>query len=141
MSPSPRESKENLESQPWDNNESRSSVTVAGSPNEQQPVVNEKEVPPPPDGGLEAWLVVVGAWCTSFCSFGWVNSECSFIGEISKQDADDHRYWNFPELLRVEFVEDLLVQYHFLDPFATDFLHVCDGKFYFSRNQWLGDGY
>lgn len=74
MSPSPRESKENLESQPWDNNESRSSVTVAGSPNEQQPVVDEKEVPPPPDGGLEAWLVVVGAWCTSFCSFGWVNS-------------------------------------------------------------------
>ena len=30
----------------------------------------------PPDGGLTAWLVVVGAWCTSFCSFGWVNSEC-----------------------------------------------------------------
>ncbi|KOC10502.1 monocarboxylate transporter [Aspergillus flavus AF70] len=28
----------------------------------------------PPDGGLTAWLVVVGAWCTSFCSFGWVNS-------------------------------------------------------------------
>ncbi|KAF5866928.1 hypothetical protein ETB97_008734 [Aspergillus alliaceus] len=26
------------------------------------------------DGGLTAWLVVVGAWCTSFCSFGWVNS-------------------------------------------------------------------
>ncbi|UKZ52798.1 hypothetical protein TrVGV298_006585 [Trichoderma virens] len=28
----------------------------------------------PPDGGLRAWLVVVGAWCTSFCSFGWINS-------------------------------------------------------------------
>lgn len=27
-----------------------------------------------PDGGLEAWLVVLGAWCTSFCSFGWINS-------------------------------------------------------------------
>lgn len=27
-----------------------------------------------PDGGLTAWLVVLGAWCTSFCSFGWVNS-------------------------------------------------------------------
>lgn len=36
--------------------------------------------PPPksgaPDGGLRAWLVVLGAWCTSFCSFGWVNSMC-----------------------------------------------------------------
>ena len=28
-----------------------------------------------PDGGVQAWLVVLGAWCTSFCSFGWLNSE------------------------------------------------------------------
>ncbi|KAF7557994.1 hypothetical protein G7Z17_g280 [Cylindrodendrum hubeiense] len=27
-----------------------------------------------PDGGLAAWLVVLGAWCASFCSFGWLNS-------------------------------------------------------------------
>ncbi|OAA36625.1 Major facilitator superfamily domain, general substrate transporter [Metarhizium rileyi] len=27
-----------------------------------------------PDGGAQAWLVVLGAWCTSFCSFGWINS-------------------------------------------------------------------
>ncbi|EXJ79035.1 hypothetical protein A1O3_08536 [Capronia epimyces CBS 606.96] len=27
-----------------------------------------------PDGGLAAWLVVLGVWCTSFCSFGWLNS-------------------------------------------------------------------
>ncbi|KAM0481980.1 hypothetical protein ACHAPX_003314 [Trichoderma viride] len=32
----------------------------------------------PPDGGLRAWLVVVGAWCTSFCSFGWINSVGAF---------------------------------------------------------------
>lgn len=30
-----------------------------------------------PDGGTTAWLVVLGAWCTSFCSFGWINSEFS----------------------------------------------------------------
>ncbi|KAB8229637.1 MCT family MFS transporter [Aspergillus alliaceus] len=28
----------------------------------------------PPDGGALAWSVVIGAWCTSFCSFGWLNS-------------------------------------------------------------------
>jgi hypothetical protein len=28
-----------------------------------------------PDGGAAAWLVVFGAWCTSFCSFGWINSQ------------------------------------------------------------------
>lgn len=27
-----------------------------------------------PDGGTTAWLVVVGAWCVSFCSYGWINS-------------------------------------------------------------------
>lgn len=26
-----------------------------------------------PDGGFEAWLVVAGAWCALFCSFGWIN--------------------------------------------------------------------
>lgn len=27
-----------------------------------------------PDGGLTAWLVLVGAWCVLFCTFGWINS-------------------------------------------------------------------
>jgi hypothetical protein len=31
-----------------------------------------------PDGGAAAWLVVLGAWCTSFCSFGWINSQGIF---------------------------------------------------------------
>lgn len=26
-----------------------------------------------PDGGLDAWLVVLGGCCCLFCSFGWVN--------------------------------------------------------------------
>ncbi|KAK8147645.1 hypothetical protein G3M48_001258 [Beauveria asiatica] len=33
---------------------------------------------PAPDGGSVAWLVVLGAWCTSFCSFGWINSIGAF---------------------------------------------------------------
>ncbi|KAJ0412993.1 major facilitator superfamily domain-containing protein [Aspergillus carlsbadensis] len=28
----------------------------------------------PPDGGVVAWLVILGCWCASFCSFGWLNS-------------------------------------------------------------------
>lgn len=30
-----------------------------------------------PDGGWEAWLVVSGAFCVMFCSFGWINCEWS----------------------------------------------------------------
>lgn len=29
----------------------------------------------PPDGGAAAWLVVLGAWCCSFSSPGWINSK------------------------------------------------------------------
>ena len=32
-----------------------------------------------PDGGLEAWLVVSGAFCCLFCSFGWIN--CTSPGQ------------------------------------------------------------
>lgn len=28
---------------------------------------------PPPDGGMQAWLVVLGAFCGLFVSFGWIN--------------------------------------------------------------------
>jgi hypothetical protein len=39
-----------------------------------------------PDGGFEAWLVVLGGFCAVFSSFGWINcehlsrSESSVIG-------------------------------------------------------------
>ncbi|KAH8882023.1 putative monocarboxylate transporter [Thozetella sp. PMI_491] len=31
-----------------------------------------------PDGGARAWLVVLGAWCASFCGYGWINSIGTF---------------------------------------------------------------
>lgn len=31
-----------------------------------------------PDGGRAAWLAVLGAWCVSFCSYGWINSIGTF---------------------------------------------------------------
>lgn len=32
---------------------------------------------PPPDGGFQAWMVVVGAFCGLFVSFGWINCKSS----------------------------------------------------------------
>lgn len=32
-----------------------------------------------PDGGLEAWLVVLGGWCALFCTFGLINCVGTFV--------------------------------------------------------------
>jgi len=47
-------------------------AVAAASP----PVFDPRENP---DGGFDAWLVVLGAFCCMFCSFGWINCEyCCF---------------------------------------------------------------
>lgn len=64
-----------------------SSERIAESDNKVHRLVDQEKdeasstIPPPPerlgipDGGTTAWLVVLGAWCVSFCSYGWINSE------------------------------------------------------------------
>ena len=61
---------------------------------------------PPPDGGREAWLVVVGGFCTVFASFGWIN--CTYEFKAVKQpetllrtniDRCGGRYRHIPRLL------------------------------------------
>jgi hypothetical protein len=32
-----------------------------------------------PDGGLIAWGVILGLWCTAFCSFGWLSSTFTLL--------------------------------------------------------------
>lgn len=32
-----------------------------------------------PKSPARAWLVLLGAWCASFCSFGWINSNYSLL--------------------------------------------------------------
>ncbi|KAJ6437389.1 reverse transcriptase [Purpureocillium lavendulum] len=64
---------------------STSNTEIDHSDQDQQPPrhADEEKAPtpdpkpaglgPPPDGGLQAWLVVVGGFCTVFASFGWIN--------------------------------------------------------------------
>ncbi|RYP69488.1 hypothetical protein DL770_008218 [Monosporascus sp. CRB-9-2] len=53
------------------------SVEKGGMPDTaaQPPAVHKD---PAPDGGLRAWLVVLGVWCSLFVSFGWLNSIGTF---------------------------------------------------------------
>lgn len=32
----------------------------------------------PPEGGLKAWLAVMGAFCALFVSFGWINCKLAY---------------------------------------------------------------
>jgi cell division septation protein DedD len=52
---------ENAESQPAEK-------SLAAGPTPATPVIG-----PPPDGGAQAWLVVLGAFSGLFVSFGWIN--------------------------------------------------------------------
>lgn len=39
----------------------------------------------PPDGGLEAWIIVAGSWCCLFVSFGWITCIGDFQSYYSRQ--------------------------------------------------------
>lgn len=41
-----------------------------------------------PDGGLAAWLVVAGAFCCVFVSFGWIN--CEITVNVNIHAYTDH---------------------------------------------------
>lgn len=52
-------------------------VSVLAGSNGDTPESSDDEDQPPPPGGTRAWLMMLGTWCCSFCSYGWINSEFS----------------------------------------------------------------
>ncbi|KAM0277433.1 hypothetical protein ACHAQH_005797 [Verticillium albo-atrum] len=48
----------------------RTETDVEAAPSGSPPGINPADFP---EGGLEAWLVVLGGWCALFCTFGLVN--------------------------------------------------------------------
>jgi hypothetical protein len=69
-----------------------SAANVAPVISEKEKVVDAEAAPPPPppaafdvpDGGLEAWSVVLGGWLVLFSTFGYVNGES--IGYLPFKD-------------------------------------------------------
>lgn len=85
-----------------------------------------------PDGGLQAWMVVLGAWCASFCSYGWINSMSTltflfFLLALRPMSNMVTRCRYFPAILRRRTVAKLLGQSNLVDPRAANLLHVLHG--------------
>ena len=82
----------------------------------------------PPDGGTVAWLVILGAWCISFCSFGWLNSNFfSYRMKHGQFMLTINRYWCLPGVLRNRTPQVLLPKYYLMDPFASNLLYDGNG--------------
>ena len=108
--------------------------------------IDEKKPPPGPmdpasfpDGGFKAWLVVLGAFCCLFCSFGWIN--CIFppsplayhpttlLGGSStnQHQKKPNRYRRLPRILPNDPPAGPLALDHFLDPLPRNLQHVRRG--------------
>jgi hypothetical protein len=77
---------------------------------EHKAAVNPWDASEFPDGGLEAWLVLTGAFCCLFCSFGWIN--CSFcltrLLECLLTLLIVRRYGDLPRVLSKELSPSVL---------------------------------
>jgi hypothetical protein len=73
-----------------------------------------------PDGGLEAWSVVLGGFCTIFASFGWINCEQprgGFVGVFCAYQPPTIRCRSLPKLLPVRLSLRLLIKHSRMDTF------------------------
>ena len=71
-------------------------------PDQETPQEKESTGPNPmvfPDGGFEAWLVVLGGFCAMFCGFGWINCEHFSWSSEHSNLLISQRYWCLPKLL------------------------------------------
>jgi len=77
-----------------------------------------------PDGGLEAWLVVLGGWCCLFCSFGWINC----IGRLLQVSVERPSLTTYcrclSRLLPNAFAQPVLIEYSCVDSFNGSFYDV-----------------
>ena len=58
----------------------------------KQPTASLPTSSPPPDGGFKAWIVVAGAWCCLFCSFGYVNCIGLFEAQYQRDQLRNYSH-------------------------------------------------
>lgn len=103
--------------------------TYPSEKTDEEKAAPANEAPVAPDGGLVAWSVVLGAWCVSFCSFGWINSTywwttwdfCQLI------DLLVCRCGRFSRVLPAQYVVFILCQHDCLDSLAANLFYERHG--------------
>jgi hypothetical protein len=60
-----------------------------------------------PDGGLQAWIVVLGGFCCMVCSFGWINCKLQKIPTFEVANMAQ-RHWRIPRLLSKDSISKCL---------------------------------
>lgn len=77
-----------------------------------------------PDGGFQAWRVVLGGFCCMFCSFGWIN--CKFQRAVTFEVANmAQRHWHIPGLLPKDSISKRLSIYNRMDIFDRNLYGLC----------------
>ncbi len=94
-----------------------------------------------PDGGLQAWLVVLGAFCCLFCSFGWINCKKKSARWSFKVDSDTdrepyRRYRSVSKLLPNESAAGVLAKRHCLDLVFRNLHDVRRSMFFSPQMFW-----
>lgn len=69
-----------------------------------------------PDGGLQAWRVVLGGFCCMFCSFGWINCKLQWRPTLEGADMTS-RHWHISGLLLKGPISNRLPLYDCMDIF------------------------
>lgn len=116
-------------------NEAFGHSTMSDDVEKAAATASEKPTGPPPgafdprqnpDGGLQAWLVVLGSFCCLFCSFGWINCMSFFFIHFahSLQLTVRCRHRSLSGLLRNTSAKGLFVQHYSMDSLLRDLFHV-----------------
>lgn len=78
-----------------------------------------------PDGGFEAWLVVSGAFCCLFCSFGWINCASPARARITLNLMHALcRYRSVPSILPDPSVAQSVLKHNLMDTISGSFHDV-----------------
>ena len=112
-----------------DEEKASASVTERDS---ETPETSRIEFSPPPDGGLRAWMCIVGGWLVLFCTFGFSTSFGVFQDYYESAGAADSSTISWIGSLQVSGLPVIVVRCcsFYAQLFLTFGIGLVSGKWY-----------